>query len=104
MKASIDAASGDISGKIWAASADEHDPSVTAEPDGWMSTFAYADFSGLRPATQLAGLNGGAGTGGGFSTASCDDVFVYDGDGPDELTAVEAEGKAAMAWGEQKSR
>jgi hypothetical protein len=104
VKASIDAGSGEISGKIWAASADEHDPSTGAEPDGWMSAFAYADFGGLRPPTSAAGLNGGAGTGDGFSTVSFDDVFVYDGDGPGVLSAVEAEGKVSTTWGDLKSR
>ena len=104
VKASIDAVSGDIMGKVWPAAAGDHDPSTTAEPADWMSTFAFGGFGGVRPPTSRAGLNGGAGTGGGFSTASFDDVFVYDGDGPDVLTAVDAAGKASTTWGVLKSR
>ena len=104
VKAFIDAGSGEIMGKIWAAAAGDHDPSATGEPADWMQTRPYGDFGGIRPATSAAGLNGGAGTGGGHSTASFDDVFVYDGSGPDVLTAVDPAGKASTTWAGLKSR
>ena len=103
IKAFIDADTGEFLGKIWDAEENEHDPSLTDEPADWLGAIQYADVGDIRPATSFAGLNGGAGTGGGHSTASFDDVFVFDIDGPDPL-AVEADGKASTTWGALKSR
>ena len=103
IKAFIDIDSAEIMGKIWDATEDEHDPSLTDEPADWLGVRGYEEAGGVRVATSLAGLNGGAGTGGGHSTASFDDVFVYDGDGPEPL-AVEAAGKATTTWGALKAR
>ncbi len=103
VKSFIDADTGDMSGKIWDATEDEHDPSSTDEPADWLSVLEFAPWGGVRPPTSLAGLNGGAGTTGGHSTASFDDVFVFDADGPEAL-AVDASGKASTTWGALKSR
>jgi hypothetical protein len=103
VKSFIDNDTGDFSGNIWDATANEHDPSATDEPGDWLDVKAFKDIGGVRTPTSLAGLNGGAGTGGGHSTASFDDVFVFDIDGPEPL-AVDAGGKASTTWGALKSR
>ena len=83
-----------VYGKIWEDGKEE--------PKNWLSSKDYGNFGGIRKPTSLAGLNGGAGTGGGHSTASFDDVFVFDADGPDPLP-VEPKDKLAITWGELKS-
>ncbi|MBT3270026.1 hypothetical protein HN371_22960 [Candidatus Poribacteria bacterium] len=103
VKGFIDAESGDLMGKIWDADENEHDPATTDEPADWLVVRGFAEAGAERFPTMLAGLNGGAGTDGGHSTASFDDVFVFDADGPDPL-AVEAAGKASTTWGALKSR
>jgi hypothetical protein len=103
IKSFIDADTGEFLGKIWDADEAEHDPSLTDEPAGWLGAIQYGTVGGIRLPTSWAGLNGGAGTGAGHSTASFDDVFVFDIDGPEEL-AVEANGKASTTWGALKSR
>ena len=103
VKAFIDIDAGELYGKIWDAEEGDHDPSATDEPADWLGVRNYGDFGAVRLPTSLAGLNGGAGTGAGHSTASFDDVFVFDAGGPDPL-AVDANGKAATTWGAIKSR
>jgi hypothetical protein len=84
-----------VYGKIW--------PDGDKEPKDWLDSKDFATFGGVRAPTSNAGLNGGAGSagGGGNSTASFDDVFVFDKDGPDPLP-VEPKGKTALTWSELK--
>ncbi|GIX08088.1 MAG: hypothetical protein KatS3mg115_2491 [Candidatus Poribacteria bacterium] len=84
-----------IYGKIWSVD----DP----EPDDWLSVKEYANFGAVRQPTPLAGLNGGAGTTGGHSTASFDNVIVFDEAGPEPLS-VEANGKLATIWALMKKQ
>ncbi|MBM3216829.1 hypothetical protein FJZ36_18190 [Candidatus Poribacteria bacterium] len=83
-----------VYGKIW--------DDGKAEPKEWLDSKPFGGFGGVRAPLPNAGLNGGAGTpGSGHSTASFDDVFVFDKDGPDPL-AVDPKGRLAVSWGELK--
>jgi hypothetical protein len=62
-----------------------------------MNETDYTTYGGVRQPTRWVGLNGGAGTTGGFSTVSFDDWFVYDKGG--ENLAVAPKGKLALSWG-----
>ena len=92
MKSEIDLSAGTMVGKVWVGD-------LSDEPSDWMNVTNYADYGGLRSPTTWVGLNGGAGTGGGFNKVSFDDWVVYDADGP---TAVSLQGKLATTWGDLK--
>ena len=93
MRAEIDADSGTLAGKVWVGDLED-------EPDDWIIETNYANFGAVRQPSRFVGLNGGAGTGDGFSTVSFDDWFVYDEGG--ENLAVNSKGKLAVCWGEIK--
>ena len=90
MRAEIDLDAGSMVGSVWVGNLED-------EPEDWTNETEYAGYGGLRPPTKWVGLNGGAGTGGGFSKVSFDDWVVYDVDG--EYLAVAPEGKLAVTWG-----
>ena len=90
MRAEIDADASTLNGKVW-------DGELTDEPKEWMIETDYSTYGGLRQPTRWVGLNGGAGTGSGFSKCSFDDWFVYDAGG--ENIAVEAKDKLSLSWG-----
>jgi len=90
MRAEIDADASSMNGKVWVGD-------LADEPDGWMIETDYTTYGGLRQPTRWVGLNGGAGTGDGFSKCSFDDWIVYDAGG--ENLAVAPKGKIALTWG-----
>jgi hypothetical protein len=89
MRAEIDLSASTMVGKVWTGD-------MSDEPADWMNETDYTTYGGLRQPTRWVGLNGGAGTDGGFSKISFDDWYVYDADGP---TAVSSQGKLATTWG-----
>jgi len=91
MKAEIDADVQTMNGKVWRGELED-------EPDGWMIETDYTTYGGLRNPTKWVGLNGGAGTGDGFSKVSFDEWYVYDSGGP-EAFLVAPKGKLALTWG-----
>lgn len=94
MKAEIDANAKTMNGKVWVGE-------LKDEPKDWMIKSDYTKYGGLRNPTKWVGLNGGAGTGSGFSKISFDEWYVYDASGP-VTTAVNLLGKLATTWGELK--
>ncbi len=95
MRAEIDADASSMNGKVWVGS-------LADEPKDWMNETDYTTYGGLRQPTRWVGLNGGAGTGDGFSKVSFDDWFVYDAAG--ENMAVAPKGKLALTWGAIKKQ
>jgi len=94
MRAEIDADAGTMNGKVWVGDLGD-------EPAGWMTETDYTAYGGLREPTNWVGLNGGAGTGDGFSKISFDEWYVYDASG-EVTTAVTPQEKLAATWGELK--
>ena len=94
MRAEIDTNANTMNGKVWVGDLND-------EPDGWMNETDYTTYGGLRNPTKWVGLNGGAGTGDGFSKVSFDEWYVYDAGGL-VTTAVRPLGKLATTWGELK--
>jgi hypothetical protein len=88
MRAEIDANAKSMNGKVWVGKLED-------EPNGWMIETDYTTYGGLRNPTRWVGLNGGAGTGSGFSKMSFDDWYVYDANGP---VAVDPQQKLAVTW------
>lgn len=99
MRSEIDAADNSMNGKVWLGD-------LSDEPDEWMNETDYTGYGGIRPPSRLVGLNGGAGTGDGFSTVSFDNWVVYDAAAQDtsaaalvaQNLAVSAQGKLATIW------
>ena len=89
MRAEIDASANTMVGKVWVGD-------LSDEPSGWMNETDYTTYGGLRQPTRWVGLNGGAGTGDGFSVVSFDEWTVYDAGGP---TAVDPQTKLTTTWG-----
>ncbi len=89
MRSEIDADAKTMIGKIWTGD-------LSDEPADWTLETDYTAYGGERQPTMYVGLNGGAGTDTGLSTASFDDWVVYDADGP---SAVSSQGKLAATWG-----
>ena len=92
MRAEIDANAKSMNGKVWVGDLED-------EPEGWMIQTDYTTYGGLRNPTRWVGLNGGAGTGSGFSKISFDDWYAYDSGGP---VAVDPQQGLAATWGEIK--
>jgi len=90
MRAEIDFDAKTMVGKVWVGS-------LADEPADWMNETDYTTYGGVRPPTRWVGLNGGAGTGTGFSKVSFDDWVVYDAGG--ENFAIDSKGKIALCWG-----
>ena len=88
MKSEIDASTSTLRGKVWVGD-------LSDEPAEWMKVTDYSTYGGLRQPTSWVGLNGGAGTGSGFSKVSFDQWIVYDTDGP---TPVLPQDKLATTW------
>jgi hypothetical protein len=88
MRAEIDLSTSMMVGKVWTGD-------LSDEPTGWMNETNYTTYGGLRQPTRWVGLNGGAGTGDGFSKMSFDSWYVYDAGGP---TAVKSQDKLATTW------
>jgi len=90
MRAEINSGDSSLNGSVWIGD-------LADEPAGWMMETNYTTYGGLRPPTRWVGLNGGAGTGDGFSKVSFDDWIVYDAGG--ENLAVAPKGKLTLTWG-----
>jgi hypothetical protein len=93
MRAEIDFGAKTMVGKVWVGD-------LADEPADWIIETDYTTYGGVRQPTRWVGLNGGAGTGDGFSKVSFDDWFVYDEGG--ESFAVDSRGKVALCWGSIK--
>jgi hypothetical protein len=94
MRSEIDASTNMMVGKVWVGD-------LADEPADWMNETDYTTYGGLREPTTWVGLNGGAGTGDGFSKVSFDEWYVYDEEGPD-TAAVNSQAKLATTWGKLK--
>ena len=92
MKSYIDADAKTMNGKIWVGELND-------EPKSWMNETNYTTYGGVRNPTKWVGLNGGAGTGDGFSKVSFDEWYVFDADGPRLTKQVAPKGKLALTWG-----
>lgn len=90
MRAEINVDDNTMVGKVWVGD-------LTDEPEDWIIEGNYTSYGAERQPTRWVGLNGGAGTGDGFSKVSFDDWFVYNESGED--MAVAPSGKLAVAWG-----
>lgn len=77
-------------GKVWTGE-------LKDEPKDWMNETDYTTYGAVRNPTRWVGLNGGAGTTGGFNKVSFDDWFVYDSGGL--VMAVSSKNKLALTWG-----
>ena len=91
MRTEIDATTTTVNSKCWLGD-------LKDEPKDWMLVTNYANYGGVRNPTKLVGLNGGAGTDSGASTASFDDWYVYDSGGA-VTSAVDQSGKLSVTWG-----